>query len=78
MATIHAKLQELWKGLATVYVEIKGLPEEVLPMPKKVAAATFRPATVELMKYVKEKALEGDSCVTTLPHDCVEELKDSC
>eukprot|EP00971_Amphidinium_carterae_P146934 2911874-Amphidinium_carterae.1 len=63
MASVHAKLQEfleLRKALATVYVDSTRLLEEALPMPKKVAAATFGPATVELMKDVKEMALDGD------------------
>eukprot|EP00971_Amphidinium_carterae_P135189 2679461-Amphidinium_carterae.2 len=44
----------------------------------EVAAATFGPATFELMKYAKEKALEGDSYATTLLQYCVGELEESC
>eukprot|EP00971_Amphidinium_carterae_P215519 4277780-Amphidinium_carterae.1 len=33
-------------------------------MPKKAAAQCFGPATVEMMKYIKEKASERDTYAT--------------
>lgn len=72
-----AKLQELRKDLATVYVDISHLPEEQLPMPKKVARQCFGPATIELMQFVRAKAQEGDEVATSLLQNCVEEWEDS-
>eukprot|EP00971_Amphidinium_carterae_P164309 3257328-Amphidinium_carterae.1 len=58
-----------------LYMWTSRLPEEVLPRPKKVAAATFGPTTVELMKYVQEKASGGDPWATTLLKTCIGELE---
>eukprot|EP00971_Amphidinium_carterae_P128641 2548037-Amphidinium_carterae.1 len=52
LTAASAKMQDLRKELATAHVDLAHLPEEILPVPKKIPASVLRTSMVDLMKFV--------------------------